>query len=147
MGVVGGPHLSRKLKPTVTIRGWSPQNMTRVRFTRKVQDYALARCGGKGQLLVKFARAAPIGWDGSLFLIASVLPPMAHSSMAGVQPLPRLDHAPVRVCAACRRYVGERRGYSRLEEQIADLDAKNQPAGPYRHRLGRAASRPRAARG
>jgi hypothetical protein len=24
--------------------------MTRVRFTRKVQDYALARCGGKGQL-------------------------------------------------------------------------------------------------
>ncbi len=50
---VGAPHLSRNLKPTVTIRDWSPQNMTRVRFTRKVQDYALARCGGKGQLWVK----------------------------------------------------------------------------------------------
>ena len=49
---VGAPHLSRKLKPTVTIRDWSPQNMTRVRFARKVQDYALAGCGGKGQLWV-----------------------------------------------------------------------------------------------
>src|SRR6266850_6681249 len=49
---VGAPHLSRNLKPTVTIRDWSPQNMTRVRFARKVQDYALARCGGKGQLWV-----------------------------------------------------------------------------------------------
>src|SRR5712671_2281986 len=53
---VGAPHLSRKLKPTVTIRDWSPQNMTRVRFARKVQDYALARCGGKGPLWVRFAR-------------------------------------------------------------------------------------------
>ena len=56
---VGAPHLSRKLKPTVTIRDWSPQNMTRVRFARKVQDYALARCGGKGQLWVIFSRRAP----------------------------------------------------------------------------------------
>src|SRR5712675_2463812 len=56
---VGAPHLSRNLKPTVTIRDWSPQNMTRVRFARKVQDYALARCGGKGQLWVIFSRRAP----------------------------------------------------------------------------------------
>ena len=53
---VGAPHLSRNLKPTVTIRDWSPQNMTRVRFARKVQDYALARCGGKGQLWVMYGR-------------------------------------------------------------------------------------------
>jgi hypothetical protein len=40
---VGAPHLSRNLKPTVTIRDWSPQNMTRVRFARKVQAAAAAK--------------------------------------------------------------------------------------------------------
>src|SRR5258707_9438310 len=67
---VGGPYLSRKLKPTVTIRDWSPQNMTRVRFTRNVQDYALARCRGKGQLWVIFNRRIPSP-------LATAYPPIA----------------------------------------------------------------------
>ena len=62
---VGAPHLSRNLKPTVTIRDWSPQNMTRVRFTRKVEDYALARRGGKGQV-GQIRPWCSIGGDGSL---------------------------------------------------------------------------------
>jgi hypothetical protein len=71
---VGAPHLSRDLKPTVTIRDWSPQNMTRVRFARKVQDYALARCGGKGQLWVKRCLRDDVGITTGVAQIAADLP-------------------------------------------------------------------------
>jgi hypothetical protein len=77
MNAVGGPHLSRKLKPTATIRGWSAQNMTRVRFTRKVEDYALARRGGKGQV-GQIHPWCSIGGDGSLSPDSFRVPPVAH---------------------------------------------------------------------
>jgi len=70
---VGAPHLSRNLKPTVTIRDWSRQNMTRVRFARKVQDYALAVVAEKVSCsLLKGAFALTV--FALLFLFAGILP-------------------------------------------------------------------------